>query len=388
MSDTVNKTILVLGSTGSIGLNTLSVVDSMPERLDVVGLSAGSQWQKLNQQVADYKPSHVAVADEAAGEKLRGRLGGAVDVFVGPEGAVKLVEEVEADVVVGAITGWAGFRPSLRALELGRTLALANKETLVVGGELIRDVLEEGDGEILPVDSEQSAIFQAMYCGESREVERVMVTASGGPFHGMSSGERSDVTPADALEHPNWDMGPKITIDSATMMNKALEVIETHWLFDVPSDRIDVLIHPQSIIHSMVEFVDGSIMAQMGAPDMRLPIQYALTWPERTACCADTIDWKTVGELTLEHPGAEERKALDLGYDVVREGGTSGAVFNAANEVAVDAFLEEAIAFTEIVCLVQNVMNKHTIIQHPDLEQLIEADRWARKEAKQCLAQF
>ncbi len=380
------KKILILGSTGSIGTNTLSVVDSMPDELEVVGLSAGGSWEQLVGQVERYEATHVALADEASAGKLSGELDDDIHVFSGEDGAVRLVEETEADVVVGAITGWAGFRPCFRALELGRTLALANKETLVVGGGLVRQEMENGEGEILPVDSEQNAIFQALCCGESSEVRRAIVTASGGPFHGMSSADRESVTPADALDHPNWDMGPKITIDSATMMNKALEVIETRWLFDLPANRIDVLIHPQSIIHSMVEFVDGSIIAQMGAPDMRLPIQNALTWPERTPCCADAIDLGTVGDLTLERPGPEEKRALDLGYEVARIGGSLGAVFNAANEVAVDAFLGETIAFTDIVPLVENVMDKHDIIKDPDINQLIDADCWARKEANQCLA--
>ena len=382
------RKVLVLGSTGSIGTSTLSVVESMPERLKVVGMSAGSRWELLAEQVREFRPEACALADPDAAQKVVEHFGDDLRVLGGPDGIEQLVEEVEADVVVGGITGWAGFRPCLKALQQGRELALANKETLVVGGEVVRAVLDEGEGRILPVDSEQSAIFQAMCCGETSEVSRVIVTASGGPFHGLSEKERREVTPADALRHPNWDMGRKITIDSATMMNKALEVIETHWLFDLPADRIDVLIHPQSIIHSMVEFVDGSVMAQMGAPDMRLPIQHALTWPERLECCADRVDLGKLGQLNLEDPGPEELPALELGYEVVRTGGTSGAVFNAANEVAVAAFLDEMIRFTEIVPLVRDVVEKHDVRQGPNVEQLEEADRWAREEARGCLDRF
>ena len=386
MSEIPPRTVLVLGSTGSIGTSTLSVIENMPERLRVAGLSACSRWETLARQAAAFDVPAVAVADDAHADALRKTVGEGVTVYAGADGVVEMVEEVEADVVVGGITGWAGFRPALRALELGRTLALANKETLVVGGELVRELTEAGNGEILPVDSEQSAIFQALCCGRADEVERVIVTASGGPFHGMSRAERQKVTPADALRHPNWDMGKKITIDSATMMNKALEVIETRWLFDLPAEKIDVLIHPQSIIHSMVEFLDGSVMAQMGAPDMRLPIQHALTWPRRLHCCADRVDFGQVGSLTLEEPGPEEMPALDLGYEVCRTGGTSGAVLNAANEVAVEAFLQEKIGFTRIVPLVREVMNNHELTHHPDVEQLEAADTWAREEAHRCLA--
>jgi 1-deoxy-D-xylulose-5-phosphate reductoisomerase len=257
MSAISPKSVLVLGSTGSIGTSTLSVIENMPERLRVAGLSAGSRWEVLARQAEKFGAPAVAVADGANADALRRAVGPEVEVYAGTAGILELVATVEADVVVGGITGWAGFRPALRALELGRDLALANKETLVVGGELVRELTESGNGEILPVDSEQSALFQAMCCGRPTEVRRVIVTASGGPFHGMSREEREKVTPSDALRHPNWDMGRKITIDSATMMNKALETIETRWLFDLPAEKIDVLIHPQSIIHTMEQFVDG-----------------------------------------------------------------------------------------------------------------------------------
>jgi len=302
----------------------------------------------------------------------------------GPDGAYELVERTEADVVVSAITGWVGFRPTLRALELGRVLALANKETLVVGGEIVHDVLAARGGTILPVDSEQSAIFQAMCSGQREEVARVIVTASGGPFRGVPREELHEMTPRDALRHPTWTMGRKITIDSATMMNKALEVIEARWLFDLAPDQIDVLIHPQSVIHSLVEFVDGSVMAQLGVPDMKLPIQFALTWPQRVACPVERLNLAEVATLELSEPDPEEFPALALADEVLRTGGTSGAVLNAANEVAVDAFLDERIRFTEIVPLVADVLHRHEVTVHPDVDELERADRWARQEAKKC----
>ncbi|MFW6045047.1 MAG: 1-deoxy-D-xylulose-5-phosphate reductoisomerase [Planctomycetota bacterium] len=384
MPDAAQRVVL-LGSTGSIGTNTLSVIENLPDRFSVAGLSAGAGWETLAEQTNKYRPEAIALAQSRYVDRLREAITVDAEVYDGADAAVRLVEEVDADIVVGGITGWAGFRPSLRAVELGHTLALANKETLVVGGNLVQTAMRQSGADIVPVDSEQSAIFQAMGAGEAAEIERIILTASGGPFHGMSREERREVTPDDALCHPNWQMGKKITIDSATMMNKALEVIETRWLFDVPVERIEVLIHPQSIIHSMVEFVDGSVMAQMGSPDMRLPIQYALTYPERVECCGDEIEFGRLCELELMTPDAEERAALELGYEVAREGGTSGAVFNAANEIAVDAFLDGELDFTDIVPLVRNVLSEHDIVKNPDVDELSTADQWARKEAQKCL---
>jgi 1-deoxy-D-xylulose-5-phosphate reductoisomerase len=311
-----------------------------------------------------------------------------VELAFGPEGVCELAALEDADVVVGAIMGWAGFAPAVRALERGRVLALANKEALVVGGEILRGVAQRSGGIILPVDSEQSAVLQAMRSGRREEVARVVITASGGPFRGMSKDRLERVTPEQALQHPTWRMGRKITIDSATMMNKALEIVETRWLFDVDPDRIQTVIHPQSIVHSLVEFVDGSVVAQLGVPDMKLPIQFALTYPDRVPGPVERLDLARIGSLELMEADPEEFPALTLGYEVARKGGTSGAVLNAANEVAVESFLQGKIKFTDIVPLVATVLRRHTVREHPDAADLERADRWARQEALQCSTQL
>ncbi|MFP4027588.1 MAG: 1-deoxy-D-xylulose-5-phosphate reductoisomerase [Candidatus Brocadiia bacterium] len=389
MVEEIARKVIVLGSTGSIGNSTLDVVRGLSGRIEVVGLSACSRWKELAEQVREFNPFSAAIADlqhksdfsEAVGEEN-------VELYFGPDGICKMLENVEADIIVGAITGWAGFGPSVRTLELGLTLALANKETLVVGGPLVNRLARQNATSILPVDSEQSAIFQAMASGKRAEVRRVILTGSGGPFRGRDKNQLRDVTPTEALNHPTWDMGRKITIDSATMMNKALEVIETRWLFDLEVDQIDVLVHPQSIIHSLVEFVDGSVLAQLGVPDMKLPIQYALTYPDRIPGPVERLDLTKVGNLDLEEPDYETFPALEIGYRVARRGGTSGAVLNAANEVAVEQFLREQIAFTDITGVARKVLDEHDLVQKPDLADLEAADRWAREEARRCCAQL
>ena len=380
---------MVLGSTGSVGTSTLEVVQSMPERLRVIGLSAGRQWRKLARQVRQFRPRAAALAaveDRAQLEQALSDLD--VELAFGPEGVCELAALEDADVVVGAIMGWAGFAPAVRALERGRVLALANKEALVVGGEILRGVAQRSGGIILPVDSEQSAVLQAMRSGRREEVARVVITASGGPFRGMSKDRLERVTPEQALQHPTWRMGRKITIDSATMMNKALEIVETRWLFDVDPDRIQTVIHPQSIVHSLVEFVDGSVVAQLGVPDMKLPIQFALTYPDRVPGPVERLDIARIGSLELMEADPEEFPALALGYEVARKGGTSGAVLNAANEVAVESFLQGKIKFTDIVPLVATVLRRHTVQEHPDTADLERADHWARQEALQCSTQL
>ncbi len=378
---------MVLGSTGSIGASTLEVIRSMPERLRLVGLSAGSQWEKLARQVREFKPRAAALADVRGRQPLRQALGEVeVELFFGSEGVCEVAGLAGADVVLNAIVGWAGFRPTLRALECGRVLALANKESLVVGGEIVRDALRRG-GTILPVDSEQSAILQALRSGRREEVARVIITASGGPFRGVPQRELAGVTPEQALRHPTWRMGKKITIDSATMMNKALEIVETRWLFDLPVEQIEVLIHPQSVVHALVEFVDGSVVAQLGVPDMKLPIQFALSYPARVEGPVQRLDLAQLGRLELRGADPEEYPALKLGYEVARKGGTSGAVLNAADEVAVELFLGRKIGFNEIVPLVAAVLEAHEVRQGADVEELERADRWAREEAIRCLAQ-
>ncbi len=382
MEDKKKTRVIVLGSTGSIGVNTLRVIGELSPRFCVVGLSAGGNRELLQEQIRRFRPEAASLADEST----QCAVGGGrreLDClrYFGDNGVERLVEDVDADIVVGAISGWAGFRPCVKALEQGRRLALANKETLVVGGRLVTGLAERSGAELLPVDSEESAIFQAMQAGRRSEVRHVLLTASGGPFHNWPADKLDDVTPEQALCHPNWDMGRKITIDSATLMNKALEIVETRWFFDIEPRKIKVLIHPQSIVHSMVEFEDSSILAQLGAPDMKAPIQYALTYPERVAGSARKLDFEQVQRLELRVAAPEEFPALELGYRVAELGGTSGAVMNAANEVAVDAFLNGQIAFTDIIRVVQQVLDGHEVVTDCDLERLEIADRLARREA-------
>ncbi|MFW6279973.1 MAG: 1-deoxy-D-xylulose-5-phosphate reductoisomerase, partial [Planctomycetota bacterium] len=299
MPDAAQRVVL-LGSTGSIGTNTLSVIENLPDRFSVAGLSAGAGWETLAEQTNKYRPEAIALAQSRYVDRLREAITVDAEVYDGADAAVRLVEEVDADIVVGGITGWAGFRPSLRAVELGHTLALANKETLVVGGNVVQTAMRQSGADIVPVDSEQSAIFQAMGAGEAVEIERIILTASGGPFRDWSRSELKTVTYEAALAHPTWDMGPKVTLDSATMMNKALELIEARWLFGMPHERIDVVIHPQSIIHSAVELIDSGLLAQLGIPDMRLPIQYALTYPERRSASLPRCRLEELANLTFQ----------------------------------------------------------------------------------------
>jgi len=343
------KNIVVLGSTGSIGRSTLEVVAAAEGRLRVVGLSARSNTRLLVEQARRFRPRMIVVTPEV-------------------------------DVVVSAIVGSAGLESTWAALEAGKTVALANKESLVVGGPLVTRLAAERNAQLLPVDSEHSALFQAMQAGRREEVRRVILTASGGPFRTYSLDELAQVTVEEALAHPTWDMGPKITIDSATLMNKALEIIEARWLFDLSADQISVVIHPQSIVHSMVEFRDGSVIAQLSPPDMKLPIQYALTWPERRVSVAEKFDWTQAHHLTFEPPDYERFGALRLGLEAARAGGTAGAVLNGANEAAVAAFLEGRLGFHEIVPACRSVLEHHQFDPQPSLEQLLAMDRWARQE--------
>ncbi len=383
------KSVLVLGSTGSIGESALEVIGALPHRFRVVGLSAGSRWQRLREQIREFRPEAAAVADgheDIDPDDCDDLL--ACELYLGENGVLDLIDKVNADIVVGAISGWAGFKPCLKALRTGCRLALANKETLVVGGRMVRETAERSGAEILPVDSEESAIFQAMQAGRGSEVRRIFLTASGGPFLDWPVEKLRDATPAQALQHPNWDMGRKITIDSATLMNKALELIETKWLFDVDPGAIQVLLHPQSIVHSMVEFEDGSVLAQLGAPDMKVPIQYALTYPERVEGAGMRLDLCDMRRLELRAAEKEEFPALKLGYEVARLGGTSGAVMNASNEVAVDAFLSGRIGFTDIVKVVEKVLTEHKTGPGRELAELELADLAAREETERCITQL
>jgi 1-deoxy-D-xylulose-5-phosphate reductoisomerase len=374
------RRVVVLGSTGSIGTNCLDVVDYLDDRLKAVGLSAHTSWELLLEQAERWRPRFVTVTDERTVCKTRDRLPCGTRLLEGVDGIATMVREADVDVVVTAIVGAAGLTGTWLALEAGKTVALANKETLVMAGPLVMELAASRQAAILPVDSEHSAIFQALLAGRPSEVVRVVLTASGGPFRGRKRADLEDVTVDEALRHPTWRMGPKITIDSATMMNKALEVIEARWLFGLDPDQIEVIIHPESIVHSFVEFTDGSIVAQLSPPDMRLPIQYALTYPERLPGPTRRLDWSSLGALNFEPPDRETFAALDLGYEVARRGGTCGAVLNAANEAAVSQFLEGELSFLDIPRVCRAILEHHHYSARPTLSELGALDRWARQE--------
>ncbi len=378
------KNIVVLGSTGSIGKNTLEVVRNLKDKFRVVGLSSNSRWELLSEQVEEFKPTYVALNDAQLVEKLKGRFpNNHLEILTGNNCLEEIVLKQEVDIVVSAVVGAVGLPAAIATVQQGKTLALANKESLVMAGHIMMSLAKKN--QILPVDSEHSAIFQSLQSGKPSEVKRVIITASGGPFYDYPIDKLSDVKPAQALKHPTWQMGQKITIDSATLMNKALEIIEAKWLFDLKVEQIDVVIHPQSIIHSMVEFCDGSVVAQMGMPDMKVPIQYALTYPERRYLSVQPLDLSKIGSLTFKKPDMEKFPALRLGYQAAKEGGTIGATLNAANEVAVQAFLDGRIRFTEIASYVEKTINSHHFIKNPCLEDVLTADAWARQEMKKCL---
>lgn len=380
------KRIAVLGSTGSIGVSALDVIASSEGRLEAVALSAHSNHELLVRQAQQHLPQWVVAADRDAAAQLdRTALPERCQLLVGPEALVEVAQQEEVDVVLAAIVGSAGLASTWGALEAGKTVALANKETLVMAGELVAQLAQERGGLLIPVDSEHSALFQALQSGKASEVERLVLTASGGPFRHFTPAQLQCVTVNEALEHPTWNMGPKITVDSATMMNKALEIIEARWLFDVEAEKITVAIHPQSIVHSLVEFVDGSVLAQMSPPDMRLPIQYALNYPRRRPAVAPRIDWTEAFSLEFEPPNRERFHALSLGEECALRGGTAGAVLNAANEAAVEQFLAGELHFTEIVPACRSVLHAHHYEPKPTLDRLLELDRWAREEVSQWI---
>jgi len=370
-----------LGSTGSIGKNALRVIDSLGPEYKIAALSAHSSVELLAVQARRYKPEFVAITNSDYSRQLRDLLGDLdVEILAGPDGLIKIAELQQVDIVLTAVVGAAGLHAVLAAASEGKRLAIANKEPLVIAGELLRKATKENGSIILPVDSEHSAVFQAMQSGSKEQVNKIILTASGGPFRRMEPEDLRNVTLEQALAHPVWDMGPKITIDSATMMNKAFEIIEARWLFDIPVEKIEVLIHPESIIHSIVEFVDGSMIAQLGEPDMCLPIQYALTYPERVAGIAKALRLEDIGTLTFEKPNLQTFRALSLGYEVARTGGTAPVVFNAANEAAVEEFLAGRIKFVNIVEIIENCLNRHNVKPTVCLEDVLEADAWARRE--------
>jgi len=373
--------VVVLGSTGSIGVNSLDVIEHLPERLTATGLSAHGRWQLLREQAIRHNPRYVAATSPDSFRQLRqAGLPAGTQLLEGVDGIAKMVSDPEVDIVLTAIVGAAGLTGTWLALEAGKTVAVANKETLVMAGPLVMELAARKNAQVLPVDSEHSAIFQAMQSGRAGEVERVVLTASGGPFRGRRRAELAEVTREEALNHPTWRMGPKITIDSATMMNKALEVIEARWLFGLRPDQIEVIIHPESIIHSFVEFKDGSILAQLSPPDMRLPIQYALTYPERVAGPTRKLSWRDLSALHFEQPDLETFESLALGFEVAKRGGTCGAVLNAANESAVEAFLQGEIGFLDIPRVCRAVLDQHSFSARPSLAELTTLDRWARQE--------
>lgn len=377
----VTKNVAVLGSTGSIGTSALDVIDASGGRLRAVALTAHGKLERLLAQARHFRPRWVVATDK---ELARGfdwaDLPSDTELLVGHDALVKVATATDVDVVLAGIVGSAGLQSTWAALEAKKTVALANKETLVMAGGLMTQLARENGARMLPVDSEHSAIFQALQAGRPEEVRRVVLTASGGPFREMSVEQLKQVTVDEALSHPTWEMGPKITIDSATMMNKALEIIESRWLFGLTAEQIGVVIHPQSIVHSFVEFVDGSVVAQLGPPDMKLPIQYALEYPYRQPGVAEKLDWTRGWRLDFEPADRERYAALELGFECARRGGTSGAVLNAANEAAVGAFLGGELHFTEIVPACRSVLESHSFDETPSLERLEQLDRWARQE--------
>ena len=369
------KNIAILGSTGSIGTQTLDVARKN-EDLRVVAVSAGKSVEKLEEQIREFHPILAAVWDEKAARDLKTRIADTDrKVVSGMEGLLELASMPESDILVTAIVGMIGIRPTMEGIRAGKDIALANKETLVTAGHLIMPMAREYGVSILPVDSEHSAIFQAIHGEENKEIHKLLITASGGPFRGRTTEELRNVTVADTLKHPNWVMGRKITVDSATLVNKGLEVMEARWLFDMDLDHIQVVVQPQSIIHSMVEFKDGAIMAQLGTPDMRLPIQYALYYPHRRYLDGDRLDFTKLREITFEVPDMDTFRGLPMAIQASREGGSMPTVFNAANELAVKKFLEEKIGFLDIYEIIAQSMERHKKIEHPDLDEILSVEQ-------------
>ena len=368
------KKIAILGSTGSIGTQTLDIVRKESD-LQVTAMAAGSNVELMEQQVREFHPDLVTMWTEEAAKDLRERLSDlSVRVTYGMEGLLEVAAYEDSEVLVTAIVGMIGIRPTIAAIEQGKTIALANKETLVTAGHIIMPLAAKQGVQILPVDSEHSAIFQSMHGENRKRVEKILLTASGGPFRGKKREELISMTVEDALNHPNWSMGKKVTIDSASLVNKGLEVMEAKWLFDVDLDQIQVLVHPQSIIHSAVQYVDGSIMAQLGVPDMKLPIQYALFYPDRRPMDTGRVDFFKLGQLSFEQPDTDTFRGLALAYRAASRGGTLPTVFNAANEMAVDLFLKKKITFLQIPEMIESSMENHRVIDHPTVEQVLETE--------------
>ena len=369
------KKIAILGSTGSIGTQTLDVIRAHSDELEVVALAAGSNKERLKEQIREFHPELVSLSDEKKAQELKEELAGeAVEVVCGMDGLIEIAGIDSADVVVTAVVGMMGILPTMEAIRKGKDIALANKETLVTAGHIIMPLAKEYNVKILPVDSEHSAIFQSLQGNDHGALHKILLTASGGPFRGKKSEELMEIKVEDALKHPNWSMGRKITIDSSTMVNKGLEVIEAKWLFNVDVDQVQVVVQPQSIIHSMVEYVDGAIIAELGTPDMKLPIQYALYYPERRFLPGDRVDFWTLGKLEFEKPDTDTFYGLELAYEAGRKGGSLPTVFNAANELAVSQFLNREIKYLEITEIIEDCMKAHKNIKNPTLEQILETE--------------
>jgi 1-deoxy-D-xylulose-5-phosphate reductoisomerase len=371
----MGRKLILLGSTGSIGTQTLDVVRANREELEVIGLAANSNVELVEKQAREFRPKVITMYDPKAAKDLRIRLADMpVEILEGMEGLINMVQVPEADTVLTAVVGMIGIRPTIAAIESHKDIALANKETLVTAGHIIMALAKENNVSILPVDSEHSAIFQSLNGEPKRKLEKILLTASGGPFRGKKREELVNMTASDALKHPNWSMGPKVTIDSASLVNKGLEVMEAKWLFDVDLDQIQVVVQPQSIIHSMVQYVDGSVMAQLGVPDMKLPIQYALFYPDRVFMDEKRLDFYELGSITFEKPDTDTFVGLKLAYDAARTGGSMPTVFNAANEMAVKMFLQEKIKFLEIYDMISEAMAHHKVVLNPSVDEILIAE--------------
>ncbi len=375
------KNIVILGSTGSIGEQALQIVRDHPDRFSVLGISCNSSWQKLLEQVEEFQPRYALVAREQYADELQEKMPSNTELLVGREQLLELATLEDADVILNSLVGYSGFEPTIEALKAGKKVALANKESLVVGGEIINDLIKDDRSQLIPVDSEHSAMLQCLVGEPIDKIEKLVITASGGPFRTWSKKQMHDITVDDALDHPNWSMGAKITIDSATMMNKGLEIIEAHWMFDMPLDKIEAVVHPQSVIHSVVTFTDGSSKAQLGPPTMQVPILYALTYPERTTLDAPRLDWQSAFDLTFEPVDYERFPCLRLANEAIKEGGLAPAILNAANEIAVERFLNKEITYIDIPKVIESCLDQLNKSGPVTLESLKRIDQRARELA-------
>lgn len=380
---TEKKKVFILGSTGSIGVNTLDVIRLHPEKFEVEGITINKNSDLLEEQIKEFNPKVVVVRDEKVADDVRKRIPHNIEFLIGEDGLIEATKNTDYDILLSALVGFSGLQPTIEGIKRGKRIALANKETLVVAGEIITELSAKFKSEIIPVDSEHSAIFQCLVGEKHKEIKKLLLTASGGPFFRKTREELQNVTVSEALDHPNWNMGNKVTIDSASMMNKGLEMIEAHWLFNLPADKIDVIIHPQSIIHSMVEFIDGSIKAQMSLPDMRLPIQYALSFPDRLQNDFTSTNLTDIAELSFFKPDFSKFECIKLAFDVLEEGGTAPCILNAANEVAVERFLNNKISFLEIPNLIKKALKGIDSAQKPSVETIIECDSLTRNYLKE-----